>query len=321
MQGYPLLYDDELEVLLSSYVSDFPMVCQSMRHLYSYTVNNWLTNTKRQLAGHDAAYWQNYENVLKEILEVTQWEFSELMKVVHFQDPLQNIQGEDFDAIRRGFYDFFENPVKEHFYFAYFPGAFWRRNFVKQQVSAIRLEKAKLCEVGFGPGVLLVEALSQKPDWEGYGIDISNACVEYAQRYAKLKQITTLVNLSQGDILNIPYEAETFDVVMAMEVLEHIPEPEAGFSEICRILRNEGYLISSIPVQLPIKTHLHLFQTESEVVQMHERTGFAVEVFESQPFPYTSGKMFTATFLVSRKKASRSIPEREEPHRKGGETS
>lgn len=304
MQGYPILHDNELESLLSNHLSDFPTVCQSMRHLYSYTVNSWFANLKRQLMSYGYEYWQNYDNVFSDILEVTQWEFSELMKALHFQDSLQNIKEKDFDAIRRGFYDSFENPVKEHFYFAYFPGAFWRRNFVKQQVNAIQLDKAKLCEVGFGPGVLLVEALSQKPSWEGYGIDISDACVEYAQRYAKLKKITNLVNLSQGDILNIPYEAETFDVVMAMEVLEHIPEPEAGFAEIYRVLRNDGYLISSIPVQLPIKTHLHIFQTESEVVQMHERSGFAVEVFESQQFPYTTNTVFTATFLVSRKKPS-----------------
>lgn len=47
---------------------------------------------------------------------------------------------------------------------------------------------------------------------------------------------------------NIPLESNSFDVIMFLEVLEHvIDDPQHIFDEIYRILRPEGYLILTTP--------------------------------------------------------------------------
>lgn len=46
-----------------------------------------------------------------------------------------------------------------------------------------------------------------------------------------------------SDIINIPVEEGSFDVVLCSEVLEHVPYPELAVKEMSRILRNGGELL------------------------------------------------------------------------------
>ena len=50
---------------------------------------------------------------------------------------------------------------------------------------------------------------------------------------------------------NIPFEKNTFNSVLASEVLEHVPDIDDCLSEIWRVLRPEGKLLISIPFVWP----------------------------------------------------------------------
>ena len=64
-----------------------------------------------------------------------------------------------------------------------------------------------------------------------------------------------------SDITNIPVEDASFDVVMCVEVLEHLPDPVAGMRELLRILRPGGKMLITAP--FCALTHLapYFFQT------------------------------------------------------------
>jgi SAM-dependent methyltransferase len=49
----------------------------------------------------------------------------------------------------------------------------------------------------------------------------------------------------QGDILNLPFSDSIFDLVVSLEVLEHLEEPFAALDELCRVSRE--WLILSVP--------------------------------------------------------------------------
>ncbi len=51
----------------------------------------------------------------------------------------------------------------------------------------------------------------------------------------------------RGDILTLPFPDETFDVVVASEVLEHIPDDENAIAELARVLRRGGTLAVTVP--------------------------------------------------------------------------
>ena len=54
-----------------------------------------------------------------------------------------------------------------------------------------------------------------------------------------------------GDALRLPYANETFDCVIASEILEHIPQDEAAIAELIRVLKVGGTLAVSVPRWLP----------------------------------------------------------------------
>jgi len=49
------------------------------------------------------------------------------------------------------------------------------------------------------------------------------------------------------DAAHLPFKDQTFDVVICREVIEHVPDADATFQEIKRVLRSEGYLLITTP--------------------------------------------------------------------------
>ena len=54
-----------------------------------------------------------------------------------------------------------------------------------------------------------------------------------------------------GDALHLPYGDETFDCVIASEILEHSPSDDAAIGELVRVLKVGGTLAVSVPRWLP----------------------------------------------------------------------
>jgi len=54
-----------------------------------------------------------------------------------------------------------------------------------------------------------------------------------------------------GDALRLPYADETFDCVIASEILEHVPQDDAAIAELIRVLKVGGSLAISVPRWLP----------------------------------------------------------------------
>lgn len=49
------------------------------------------------------------------------------------------------------------------------------------------------------------------------------------------------------DIVEIPQPDRSFEAIMCVEVLEHLPDPVAAIREFSRILRKDGHLILTVP--------------------------------------------------------------------------
>lgn len=55
------------------------------------------------------------------------------------------------------------------------------------------------------------------------------------------------ISLVQGNVLTLGFRPESFDVVVAFDILEHISPPTSAILEIYRVLRKDGRLILTVP--------------------------------------------------------------------------
>jgi ubiquinone/menaquinone biosynthesis C-methylase UbiE len=77
------------------------------------------------------------------------------------------------------------------------------------------------------------------------GLDYSSETCILAARSLREKRI----HLVSGDALQIPFATNSFDVVTAFEMLEHLERPRKFISEIKRVLSPNGVFILSTPNQ------------------------------------------------------------------------
>jgi 2-polyprenyl-6-hydroxyphenyl methylase / 3-demethylubiquinone-9 3-methyltransferase len=93
---------------------------------------------------------------------------------------------------------------------------------------------AEVLDIGCGGGFLSnnLSALGHHVT----GLDASSDALAIASRYDD----TGSVRYQQGDALNLPYPASSFDAVCAMDFLEHVENPDRVIAEAARVLKPTG---------------------------------------------------------------------------------
>jgi SAM-dependent methyltransferase len=92
-------------------------------------------------------------------------------------------------------------------------------------------------------------------------------------------------NASTGSIENIPFRDEIFDIVVAFEVIEHVPNVLRSFSEVRRVLKKKGHFLLSTPIHQELWTHFdslagHLRRFDPiELIKMVYRNNFQLIKF------------------------------------------
>ncbi len=167
-------------------------------------------------------------------------------------------------------------PIYQHVGQAFRNQVAGRQPFVLHSLSRLASPSFRLCDAGCGAGILLGDVLEAYPQSYAFGVDVSAVMLQHAQRVLSrwsLKRQMTLVN---ADVRGLPFSPGQFEAVMALEVLEHLPEPGIGLSELVRVLRPEGWLLTSVPVQSPAPGHLYLFRSPQDVIEFHLAAGLDV---------------------------------------------
>jgi len=75
----------------------------------------------------------------------------------------------------------------------------------------------------------------------------------------------------RADLLSLPFPDASFDVVMASEVLEHIPDDERAMAEIARVVRPGGRVAVTVPRFWPERICWALSRAYHEVSGGHVR--------------------------------------------------
>lgn len=135
------------------------------------------------------------------------------------------------------------------------------------------------CGLGWGTALLAERARGAT------GLDLSPVSIEEAER-----EYGGLANFREGDLLDIPFGDDSFDLVVCFEAIEHIEDPDRVLDEMRRVLRPDGLLLASSPNRgvYPEGNPFHLSERTSAEFQRALEARFGeVGVYRQQTYVST----------------------------------
>ncbi|HEU4424954.1 MAG TPA: class I SAM-dependent methyltransferase [Pilimelia sp.] len=105
-------------------------------------------------------------------------------------------------------------------------------------VAAVAPDGAAVLDVGTGPGVLLVDLATRRPDLRVTGVDLSADMITAATR--NLERFGERAHALVGDVTSLPFPDRSFDLIVSSLSLHHWDHPEAAVPELARVLRPGG---------------------------------------------------------------------------------
>jgi len=108
------------------------------------------------------------------------------------------------------------------------------------------MEGLRLLDLGSGSGVYSAEAFRRGAS--AVSTDLSTSYLKKAARLIKSQGFSAIP--ISADAAQLPFKDGVFDVVVALEVIEHVVNPEQVLAEIVRVLGPKGVLIVSYPQAL-----------------------------------------------------------------------
>lgn len=111
---------------------------------------------------------------------------------------------------------------------------------VHQKIIQLIGKQKRVLDVGCGAGTLAKEM--NKNDCEVIGIELDENSANVAQMYCK--------ELIRGDVESIELEDQFndyFDIIIFADVLEHLKEPSNVLKRFIKYLKDDGFIIISLP--------------------------------------------------------------------------
>lgn len=194
------------------------------------------------------------------------------------QSELANFYSDGYDLTR------YYSPITERRYLE-----------ILEEFESFR-KTGKLLDIGCGFGFFL-ETANEK-NWETTGVEISNTAVKACTSKG--------LRMHHGALETAHFQNNEFDVIVLIETIEHVLQPEKLITEIHRILRPGGLVYLSTPnfnalnryrlkgqydiVQYPL--HLSYF-TPRTLKKFFEENGFSTQKITSTGISKTRYKTST----------------------------
>jgi len=108
--------------------------------------------------------------------------------------------------------------------------------FIHSFAQFTRWRGKKVLEVGAGAGTDFIQFARAGANL--YGLDLTKKSVELIKK--RLRVYNLKGNVQQGDVENLPFSSNQFDLVYSWGVLHHTPNSEKAVKEIYRVLKPGG---------------------------------------------------------------------------------
>jgi SAM-dependent methyltransferase len=177
-----------------------------------------------------------------------------------------------------------------------------RRNLVLNRIRSLfnSREKPYILDYGCGTGGMLVELQKFA---ETFGCDKENIAVELCKK----RGLTNIIKLEDQ---TVPYQDNFFNIIITLDVLEHIKDDIFTIKELKRVLKPKGFIIITVPAFMILWTtrdkRLHHFRrySKKELLTKLINAGFEVRKCTYMHFFYFFPLLilYKVKFLISRNK-------------------
>jgi SAM-dependent methyltransferase len=143
----------------------------------------------------------------------------------------------------------------EDFALCYPPGIenhYWtaaRNHIIERQLKATELEQPRILEVGCGPGVVV--AYLRERGYQCHGVELTGVVPrESVKDYVR-------TGIGASDIPRA--ERESFDTLLLLDVIEHLPDPSGFLSELKGAFPNASHVILTVPARQELWSNYDIF--------------------------------------------------------------
>lgn len=106
----------------------------------------------------------------------------------------------------------------------------------------------RVLDLGCGPATDTINLAGMAgPDGRVVGVDHDPEMVAQANERAETAGVRGWTEHVRADAIALPFESETFDRVHAERIFQHLPQPDAAFSELVRVTRAGGLIYVAEP--------------------------------------------------------------------------
>jgi SAM-dependent methyltransferase len=167
------------------------------------------------------------------------------------------------------------------------------------------INKGAFLEVGIGTGDLVLELA--KRGYKGLGIEISDEAVEMSGE--KLKNVNSDIRVEKKDLFEVN---ESFDIVIMLEVIEHIKDDIEALRKVYSLLNKDGYFIVSAPAHKKkwsfasdeLAGHYRRYE-KNEIRSKLEEVGFRVLKSYNYGFPIANIAAPIRNYLMTKDNQSK----------------
>lgn len=170
--------------------------------------------------------------------------------------------------MKKFLYDEMYEEEKKHWWFKA------KRKIILDLIDKVKQKHMKILDSGCGCGYIL-------PILNSYGEVSAMDFSQYAIEYAK-KNFDGVIK--EGDLNgHIPYEYNTFDLILSLDVLEHVPDDKLALKNLYNLLDINGKIVITVPAHMFLwsyhdENHMHKRRyNKSELRNKLKNSGFTIQ--------------------------------------------
>jgi ubiquinone/menaquinone biosynthesis C-methylase UbiE len=198
------------------------------------------------------------------------------------------------------------------------PAHYLHHRYLRQALDAAGIEPRQILDAGCGTGDHTIYLAQRFPNAAVVGVDIDEQRVARNRKNAELLGIRN-VTFEVQDLTALPWR-DRFDLVVSIDVLEHITEQQRAIESLFGSLRKGGRFFFHLPTirqkPVPFSSHLTDFQawaekehiaddrTAEEFIAVVRNSGFAIES-SRRTFGWFTGELATSLFALPHRNTTR----------------